>query len=435
MIKKNLISPFQKFAQTQSLSGILLFSATIIALIWANSPLSHFYESMLQYRIGIVTQSFELSKPLILWVNDGLMAIFFFIIGLEIKRELLIGELNTLRKATFPVFAAFGGMLMPLFLYIILNKNPEATHGWGIPMATDIAFSLAILKILGNKVPLGLKVFLTAFAIVDDIGAVLVIAIFYSSGINWTLLAIAFSILLMLYYFSYKKIHLKYLIFLSGLIIWVLFLKAGIHPTIAGVLMAFAIPIRQKIDVNTFSDKLINITNDLKSSTKNKSHILSDKQIEQIDNLEEWTNKVQSPLQLLEHRLHNWVAYLIMPVFALTNAGVTFGKNMNLDLSTVSIIAICLVLGNFIGITFMSIISVNTGLTELPKDVKKSQIIGVAFLGGVGFTMSIFIANLAFSDTPQLIDSAKVGIFIGSLISGLTGYLILNAGSRSISRS
>lgn len=430
MIKKAQTTPFQKFAKIESLSGILLFSTTVIALIWANSPYSQVYESMLQYKIGINIQNFELTKPLILWVNDGLMAIFFFLIGLEIKRELLIGELNSMRKATFPIFAALGGMLIPLFLYIILNRNPEATHGWGIPMATDIAFSLAILKLLGNRVPLGLKVFLTAFAIVDDIGAVLIIAIFYSSGIQWMLLVIALFLLLLLYYLSYRKIHMKYVILVSGFIIWFLFLKAGIHPTVAGVLMAFSIPIRQKIDVKTYSIKLSNIVNDLEFSTENKSHILSNKQIEQIDNLEDWTNKVQSPLQILEHRLHNWVAFFIIPVFALTNAGVTFGKNMNLDFSTISIIAVCLVVGNFIGITLMSLLSVKMRLTELPKDVKYNQIIGIAFLGGVGFTMSIFITNLAFVDSTYLIDSAKVGILIGSLISGLTGYLIIKLSNR-----
>lgn len=297
-------------------------------------------------------------------------------------------------------------------------------------MATDIAFSLAILKLLGNRVPLSLKVFLTAFAIVDDIGAVLVIAIFYSSGIKWLLLAVALLLLLFLFFLSYRKIHVKYVILIFGIAIWILFLKAGIHPTVAGVLLAFTIPIRQRIDVRTYSKKLYSIVDDIKLSTENESHILSKEQIEKIDHLEDWTNKVQSPLQLLEHRLHNWVAYFIMPVFALSNAGVAFGKNMNLDYSIVFTIAICLFAGSFIGVTLMTFIGVKLKLTELPKDINYKQILGVAFLGGVGFTMSIFIANLAFVGNDTFIDSAKVGILFGSFISGLTGYIVLRFSSR-----
>ena len=320
MIEKLVITPFLKFVKIESLSGILLFGATVLAIIWANSPYSYLYESLLQYKIGINTQDFKLIKPLILWVNDGLMAVFFFLIGLEIKRELLIGELNSFKKASFPFFAAIGGMLIPIGLFIILNKNPDTSDGWGIPMAADIAFSLAILKIVGNRVPLGLKIFLTAFAIIDDIGAVLIIAVFYSSSINWVLLAIALVLILILSYLSYHKIYLKYLYFIFGIIIWFLFLKAGIHPTVAGILMAFTIPIRRKIDVKTYINKLYEIANKIKGTNDNKKHILSKEQIEHIDNLETCTHRVQSPLQQLEHTLHGWVAYFIIPVFALSNA-------------------------------------------------------------------------------------------------------------------
>ncbi len=437
MIDKILITPFQKFVKIESLSGILLFSATLIAMIWANSSYGYIYESFWQYKIEININDFELTKPLIYWVNDGLMAIFFFLIGLEIKRELLIGELNSLKKASFPIFAAIGGMLIPMTLFIILNTNPDASHGWGIPMATDIAFSLAILKLLGKRVPLSLKVFLTAFAIVDDIGAVLVIAVFYNSGINWLLLTFALLLLIILFSLAYLRIHAKYLILIFGVIVWFLFLKAGIHPTVAGVLLAFTIPIRQKIDVKTYSNKLLNIVKEIRLSTDNKNHILSKDQIEKIDDLEDWTSRVQSPLQLLEHRLHNWVAYFIMPVFALSNAGVAIGKHMNLDYSIVFIIAISLIAGNFIGITMMSLLGVKLRITELPKGVNFKQILGISFFGGVGFTMSIFITNLAFIDSPSLIDSSKVGILIGSFISGLTGYTVLrlsNGNRRSVTK-
>lgn len=430
MIDKILVTPFQKFAKIEGLSGILLFSATIIALIWANSPFGDSYESLWQYKIGINTQSFELTKPLILWINDGLMAIFFFLIGLELKRELLIGELDSPKKAAFPFVAAIGGMIIPVLLFIFLNKNPETSDGWGIPMAADIAFSLAILNLLGKRIPISLKVFLTAFAIIDDIGAVLVIAIFYSSGINWLLLALALIPLLILVYLSYRKIHSKYFFLISGFIVWLLFLKSGIHPTVAGVLLAFTVPIRQKINVKTYAQKLSNIVDSIKAAVNDKNYILSKKQIEQIDNLEEITEKVQSPLQLLEHRLHNWVAYFIVPVFALANAGVSFSTNMNLDYSLITNIAICLVIGNFVGVSVMSFLSLKLRITELPNGVNYKQIFGIALLAGVGFTMSIFISNLAFIENPTFIDSAKIGILIGSFISGISGYIILRFTSK-----
>ena len=430
MVKRILITPFQKFVRIESLSGILLFGATLVAVILANSPLSERFQSIWQYKIGFGTSGFALVKPLILWINDGLMAIFFFLIGLEIKRELLIGELNTLKKATFPLFAAIGGMILPVALFLILNKNPENSHAWGIPMATDIAFSLAILTILGKRVPLGLKVFLTAFAIVDDLGAVIVIALFYSESIQWALMAIALVMLAILFFLSYRRIYAKWVILLFGIVIWVLFLKAGIHPTIAGVLLAFTIPIRQKIGVETYVDKLCDIVEDIKETEATDTPLLSKDQIESIDELEEWTEKVQSPLQHLEHTLHNWVAYLIMPLFALSNAGVAFrgggdpGNNLGL------LIVISLVAGKLIGVTLFSWISVRLGFAELPEEVNFKQVTGIALLAGVGFTMSIFVANLAFSGSPLLLGSAKSGILAGSLIAGFAGYAVLRMASR-----
>lgn len=432
MVRKILVTPFQKFVRIESLSGMLLFGATVLALVLANSPLAGQFHSIWQFEVGISTSGFELIKPLILWINDGLMAIFFFLIGLEIKRELLIGELNTVKKASFPLFAAIGGMLVPVLLFLVLNKNPENSHGWGIPMATDIAFSLAILRLLGKRVPLGLKVFLTAFAIVDDLGAVMVIALFYSETIKWSLIAIALVLLAILFFLSYRRIHARELIILFGIIIWVLFLKAGIHPTIAGVLLAFTIPIRQKINVRTYVEKLCDIVDDIKDSGKSDSPLLSKDQIEGIDDLEDWTEKVQSPLQLLEHRLHNWVAFLIMPLFALSNAGVSFKGDGNLDTMLGGIIVICLVVGKLVGITLLSWMGVKLRLAELPEGVNFKQIIGIALLAGVGFTMSIFVANLAFYDNPSLLDSAKAGILIGSLIAGVSGYIVLRLSNKKV---
>src|SRR5690606_33677130 len=326
-----LLSPFQKFANLQSSSGILLLATTIIALVWANSAFSESYQSFWNYELGFVSDSFELKKPLILWVNDGLMAIFFFLIGLEIKREFLIGELNSTKKIMFPLFGAIGGIALPVLIYIILNQNPETLQGWGIPMATDIAFSLAILKVLGNRVPLSLKIFLTAFAIVDDLGAVLVIAIFYSSSLNLMLVGTALLLLVIIYFLSNKGFYSEFATLVSGFIIWLLFLKGGLHPTLAGVLMAFAVPVRQKISTFEFTDQLENIVGKIKKSAILQKPLLSVKQLHLIDELEDWADKYQSPLQNLEHKLHNWVAYLIIPIFALANAGVALSSEGGLE--------------------------------------------------------------------------------------------------------
>jgi NhaA family Na+:H+ antiporter len=425
MIQKKILSPFQKFVKIESFSGILLLAATIIALVWANSSFSESYASLWNYKIGFSTPSFELNKPLILWINDGFMAIFFFLIGLEIKREFLIGELNSVKKMAFPLFGAIGGILVPVLLFMFLNQNPITFKGWGIPMATDIAFSLAIIKVLGNRVPLSLKIFLTAFAIVDDIGAVLVIAIFYSGAIKINLLIIAFLLLSVLYFFSYKGFYSKFILVVFGVVIWTLFLKSGIHPTLAGILLAFSVPIRQKIQTREFIDNLVKITDNIKNTSETDETILSKEQIKQIDNLEDWTTKYQSPLQHLEHNLHDWVAYFIIPIFALANAGVVLNSEMNLDIPLVRNIIICLVIGNSIGITSIILIAKKLKFIEIPRDINLQHIIGVSFLAGIGFTMAIFIASLAFVGDQVFIDSSKIGILIGSLIAALLGYTIL----------
>ncbi len=425
MIDKLLLTPFQKFFKIESSSGILLFIATILAIIWANSPFGDSYQNLWQYKIGFSSQSFEFSKPLILWVNDGLMAVFFFLIGLEIKREMMIGELNTPKKAAFPIVAAIGGMTAPVLLFFILNKNPETSLGWGIPMATDIAFSLAILSVLGKRIPISLKIFLTAFAIIDDLGAVLVIALFYSSSINWMLLVYALGLLAVLFILSYFKIYAKYMVFIFGIAVWLLFLKSGIHPTIAGVLLAISIPIYRRADIHVFSKKICALTDKIRDLDDTSTPILSKEQISHIDDLESWVDKVQSPLQHLEHKLHSWVAYVIMPVFAFANAGVIFSFGKNTDVSLIINIILALVIGNAIGISTFSWIGKKTGLIELPDNTKFISVIGISFLAGIGFTMSIFIANLAFGENILLLESAKIGILTGSLISGTIGYIIL----------
>ncbi|HEA31497.1 MAG TPA: Na+/H+ antiporter NhaA [Leeuwenhoekiella sp.] len=426
MVQKLLrITPFQKFVKIESFGGILILLATIIALIWANSSFGASYSSLWNYKIGFKTEGFELYKPLILWVNDGFMTVFFFLIGLEIKREVRIGELNSLKKMAFPLFGAIGGMLVPIALFIFLNQNEATFKGWGIPMATDIAFSLAILNALGKRIPLSLKIFLTAFAIVDDLGAVLVIAIFYSGTINLSLLAMALILLFSLYFLSYKQYYSKFLLITFGLIIWVLFLKSGIHPTLAGVLLAFSVPIRQKINTPEFIENLVAITTNIKETSVVKKPILSKEQIQQIDDLQDWTSRYQSPLQHMEHSLHGWVAYLIIPLFALANAGVTLISDLEMNSALIINIVLGLVLGKSLGITLVVLLAKKLRLVSIPEDISLRHIIGTSFLAGIGFTMAIFVSNLAFESDPVYNLSAKIGILIASVLAAIFGYLIL----------
>ncbi len=429
MKSNRYITSIQKFIKIESLGGVLLFTATILALLFSNLPVYESYNAIWNYKVGITSEHFSLVKPVILWVNDGLMAIFFFLIGLEIKREILIGELNSFKKASLPIFAAVGGMVVPLILYILINQNPETSHGWGISMATDIAFTLAILKLLGNRVPLGLKIFLTAFAIIDDLGAILIIAIFYTSEIGWSLLLISAGLLMILYILAYFKIHSKILFVIIGLAVWTMFLKAGIHPTIAGILLAFAIPIRQKINeykyvnsIKEISDKIVDTAN------TNQLPMLTKTQIEEIDNLEDLTSKVQSPLQCLEHQLHNYVAFLIMPIFALANAGIHFSSDLTMDLSLVMTVALSLFFGKTIGVFLFTYISVKMGIASLPERINFKLIFGAAILSGIGFTMSLFIGGLAFADSFTYLNSAKVGIILASVLSGIVGVIAIKMG-------
>ncbi|MEM6829600.1 MAG: Na+/H+ antiporter NhaA, partial [Bacteroidota bacterium] len=340
MIKKLLLTPFQKFVRAESLAGILLFGATIIALLWANSPYNELYESLWQKKIGVSFQHFELKKPLILWINDGLMSVFFFVIGLELKRELLIGEINSLKKAAFPFVAALGGVMVPVGLYLILNQNPETEKGWGIPMATDIAFALALLSALGKRIPLSLKVFLTAFAIIDDIAAVIVIAVFYSVNVSW--LYILYGLILigflgLLYYLRRYSFAVGIVL---AIVIWFLFLKSGVHPTIAGVLLAFTIPLKRRLNVKLFSDHLSNISKQLVSvNDDDERHLLTKDEIRCIDHLDGLSFEVRSPLQHLEHKLHGMVAFFILPVFAFANAGVVIALDQDFNVPLIVNIA------------------------------------------------------------------------------------------------
>ncbi|HKJ79870.1 MAG TPA: Na+/H+ antiporter NhaA, partial [Prolixibacteraceae bacterium] len=396
-IKHSLLG---RFIRLETSSSIILFLATIAALILANSPLSESFLSFWENKITVSLPGFELSKPVLKWINDGLMAVFFFLIGLEIKREILAGELSNLKKASLPVIAAIGGMVVPALFFVLLNRGNPGMEGWGIPVATDIAFTLGILQLLGKRVPVGLKVFLMAYAIIDDLGAVLIIAFFYSAQLSWVNIGVGLLIVAALLIFAARGYYSKYIFFIAGIIVWVLFLKSGIHATIAGVLMALTIPIQRKTNTSLFynkSNKLLDeFRKDINQEEKNK--ILSKNQIEVLDELDGLTENITPPLQHLEHRLHGWVSYLIMPLFAFANAGVVFNftSDMNLDLS--ANISISMVLGKTIGIFLFSYLAIKTSFSESPINVTLTHILGVAALGGLGFTMSLFINNLAYTD-------------------------------------
>jgi NhaA family Na+:H+ antiporter len=430
MVKKKIKAvsgSLNHFMHLETTASLLLFAFSIIAVIWANSPFGNTYEEFWRHKftIGFANTGFYLEKSLILWINDGLMAIFFFVIGLEVKREVLAGELTTLRKASLPVFAAIGGMLFPVMIFLFFNQGKVGVEGWGIPMATDIAFTLGILKLLGNRVPLGLKIFLTAFAIVDDIGAVIVIAVFYSANIQWDLITYALLIVSAVGFLSYKQLYSKYLYFVLGFVVWLLFLKSGIHPTIAGILMAFTIPMYRKINFGEYVQKLSAQLLIFEGYKSKNVKLLNQKQLEVVDGIETISGQVQSPLQHLEHSLHGWVSYVIMPIFALANAGVvlSFSGFENTGHITLNV-AMALVIGNTFGIMLLSFLAIKLKLADLPDGVEFKQLLGVSILGGLGFTMSLFITNLAYNDE-SFISAAKMGIILGSLIAGFLGYKVL----------
>jgi NhaA family Na+:H+ antiporter len=425
---KKYLKPVENFINSSSLGGFLLVFITIIALAWANSPWSSTYFEIWnhQFTVGFNNTVFHLSKPFYLWINDGLMAIFFFYIGLEIKREILAGELTTIKKASLPIFGAIGGILVPVLFFLLLNNNGVGKEGWAIPMATDIAFSLAILQLLGKRVPIGLKVFLTALAIVDDIGAVLVIAIFYSTNIHWDLILFSLIIISILGYIGYKGYYSKYLYFTWGLLVWFLFLKSGIHPTVAGVLLAFTIPAARSTNIDNFFNKInLSISKLKQEKTQLKAENVMDKEtFDAALKISKLSKKIKSPMQRIENNLHGWIAYFIMPIFAFANAGVSLTGNVNSESSLIFQIAFAMVFGKVIGISFFTWIAIKLKLSNMPLNVNMSQIIGVGFLGGLGFTMALFITNLAFTD-PNLLSASKIGILLGSLIAGILGFIII----------
>lgn len=399
-------------------------------MIMANSNFANDYFRFWNTEIGFSVGESELIKPLLLWVNDGLMAIFFFLIGLEIKREVLLGQLNSIRKIMFPLVGALGGIIFPVLFFFVLNSNPETVSGWGIPMATDIAFSLAVLNVLGKRVPLSLKIFLTAFAIVDDLAAVMVIALFYSSSIQIGVLIWALGLLLVTYFVSYKGFYSHPFIVIMGAIIWFLFLESGIHPTISGVLMAFAVPVKQRVGLQVFLRRMRSFANNFRTSKSVSEPILTKEQLSLVKRQRNWLKYFESPLQRWEEILHTWVSVVIIPIFALANAGVSITDTEHMEMGLITTIALCLFLGKSIGISSAVLISKKLKFIQVPRDIGIKEIIGVSFIAGIGFTMAIFIATLAFVNNPEYIDSAKIGILVGSLASAFTGYFLLRTSKK-----
>jgi NhaA family Na+:H+ antiporter len=424
-----LIRPFAEFFRLEAAGGILLLAAASLALILANSPLAESYFRFWNTSVTVGGGEWALTKPLILWVNDGLMALFFFVVGLEIKREILIGELSSPRKAAIPVAAALGGMMVPALIYAAFNAGQETLRGWGIPMATDIAFALGILALLARGAPVGLKVFLTAVAIIDDIGAVLVIALFYTSKVSLGALGIGAGVLLILALLNRMRVRTPLPYALLGLVLWLAVLKSGVHATVAGVLLAFFIPAQRALDEATFLEKARAFLDAFADGSPHPGPMPTANQRAAIHSLEMLSHAAEAPLARLEHRLHPWVAFFIIPVFAFVNAGVTLKAGTEgFLLNPVTLgVTFGLVLGKPLGVMLFAWGAVRGGLGDLPAGVSWRQVAGVAALCGIGFTMSLFIGSLAF-DAPESLEHAKIGILLGSALSALLGALFLRTG-------
>lgn len=421
-----LIQPFQVFAAYKLSGALLLIGAALLALLLANSPWAEFYQQALELPISVGAGDFVTEKPLLLWVNDGLMGIFFFHVGLEIKRELRHGELSSLRKAALPAVAAVGGMLIPALLYVALNRGGPGAEGWGVPMATDIAFALGVLALLGERVPVGLRIFLTALAIVDDIGAVLVIAVFYTDTVSVVSLSIAACLYVAAISFNLMRVANPVAYFLLGTAVWFAFLKSGVHATIAALLMAFTIPVTAKSGGRRLIEHLERELGEFKRLVRiDGADINSPRQQEILDDMAIQIESASSPLLRLEHALVPVVSFLVLPTFALANAGVSLGEGALRSVSDP--IALGIIIGLFVGkplgVTLFSWIAVRAGIADLPQGVSWRGMFGVSVLAGIGFTMSLFISGLAFG--PGLGEVAKMGILSGSLISGVVGWALL----------
>lgn len=431
-----VLTPFEEFVHRETTSGMLLMASALLALVLANTALGPYYQHLLHTEVGITFGNWGLSKNLHHWVNDGLMALFFLVVGLELKRELLVGELASPRNAALPIAAAVGGMFVPALIFWLINPAGEAARGWGIPMATDIAFAIGAIALLAGRVPKSLITFLVALAIVDDLGAVVVIALFYTEALSWPALAAALGLLLVLVVLNMGGIRRTTPYFLVGLLLWYALLKSGVHATLAGVLLAFTIPARPRYEPTRFSKHVGELMTRFDQHCRPSDNIMTNDDLRAVvRTLENGAKQVQTPLQRLENDWHLPVAFLVIPLFALINAGVPIefaelGQALRHPV-TLGVFA-GLVLGKFLGIVGASWLALKLGLGELPRGTRFSQIAGVAILGGIGFTMSIFITELGFAHQPELLIMAKTGILAASLVAGLIGmvWLYLTTGKR-----
>lgn len=434
-----LVLPIKTFIEKQTSVGLLLIFSALLAMIVANSPLAESYHNFWKQYIYIGVNDLVIRKNLLHWINDGLMSMFFFLVGLELKREITQGELASLRKSLLPVAAAVGGMLLPALIFFYFNAGLESISGWGIPMATDIAFALGILYLLGDRVPFSLKVFLTAIAIVDDLGAVIVIALFYTSNLSFFSLAIAalfFLILLAANRMGIRNTSFYAIMGIGGL--WLAILLSGVHATIAAVLAAFAIPTSKKINTPLFLRKVRLLSYNIKSLETYpnvKKEYREESIINTIEKFSSLTRDATPPLQRLEHALHPFVSFVVLPLFAFANAGVTIEANSpGFFFSPVTLgIILGLIFGKFFGVVLFSRLMVWLKISSLPKGVEWKHIYGVGFLAAIGFTMSLFITELAFVNEKYMVQ-AKIGILSASILAGITGYLYLKLTTKAESK-
>lgn len=421
-----LAQPLQEFLTTEAAGGLLLLAATAAALVWANLP-SGSYAGLWGAHTGIDLNRLSIDESLRAWVNDGLMTVFFFVVGLEIKRELLHGELAGRRKAALPVAAALGGMVVPAIIYLAFNVRGDGEHGWGIPMATDIAFAVGVLALLGRRVPLPLKIFLLALAIVDDLGAILVIALFYTESLSagWLVAAAAlFATTIVLQRAGVRHL-LPYVA--VGVAAWLAMHESGVHPTIAGVAMGLLTPSQPYAEGDTLEDSAAELVAAFQAGRARASRAGDEQSRAALRALENLSRETRSPLDRLEHALHPWSSYAIVPMFALANAGIAIDGDVVHDAAHSPVaagVALGLIAGKPLGIVLFSWLAVRAGIAVLPNGVRWPQLAGAATVAGVGFTVSLFISGLAFSD-PALADEARIGILGGSALMAVAGFAVL----------
>jgi len=409
------INPFQAFVNSESFGGLVLITTALIAFVWANSSMAPAYFALKNFPLRIVAGSWMLEKSLLHFVNDFLMAVFFLMVGLEIKRELAVGELSDPKSRILPVAAALGGMVVPALCYTAFNLGGEGAAGWGIPMATDIAFALGILALLGDRVPIILKVFLTALAIVDDLGAVVVIALFYTARIDWTSLAIALGLWALVAVYGYRGGRRLRVYLLVGTVVWYFMLKSGVHATIAGVLIALTVPMSRLVEPANLRQKVKAIFG---------TEYQRDDAQQGLHDLRKLVKKTQSPLHELEHALAPYVAFLIVPIFAFLNAGFSLGETHHFFTPVTLGASVGLLLGKPLGILLACWLVVRLGWSELPDGVCWKSILGIGLLAGIGFTMSLFVSALAFPEGIAA-EQAKLGVFSASVLAAVCGLALL----------